>query len=213
MTGAASEVYRDYYRHVELHWSLKREHQIIVSPIEFEKIHEWHEAEVPLAVVLEAINVFIEKKKKAKRQKSWLLSHVDGTVLKLFGDWQNLHEGEGDDEEDLLASKLKGLVRKLKAVIRDWPEEKSFLDELVTRVKAFDPQKIIRFEDLDQALADLDQELIAHFQARLNPHDAKAIRDDVEDLLKEEEDPEFFRKMIQDSIRSHFGLPRLILLG
>ena len=47
--------YQDYYRHVELHWSLKRDRQIIVSPVEIEVVESWYEAGVPLPVVLEAI--------------------------------------------------------------------------------------------------------------------------------------------------------------
>ena len=210
---AASDAYGEYYRHVELAWSLRREHQIIVSPVEFEKIEEWYEAGVPLAVVLEAINVFIEKKKKAKRQTHFLLTHVHTTVTKLYQSYLTLHEGENTEEGDLLEARLKSLTRKLRALGRSRTEDKPFIEALVGDLNQIDGSKIVRFEDLDSQMEALDTRLIEHFSKELSKEDAAAIREEVEEYLTEEEDPEFFKKMLHDSVRAFFDLPRLTLLG
>lgn len=213
METTANDAYRDYYRHVELQWSLKREHQIIVSPLEFEKIEEWYEAGVPLAVVVQAIDIFIEKKKKSKRKSAFLLTHVHGTVAKYFKIWQTLHEGEGDEEEDLLASKVKTLSRKIKALARKHPNSSDFLKNLANDLEAIDLSEIVKFEDLDEEITNLDIRMSDHFETQLDQQDREDIREEVSELLREDEDPEFFAKMIRDSVRSHFELPRLTLLG
>ena len=68
----------------------------------FEQIEKWYEDGVPLAVVLDGISAFIEKKRKAKRGgRGFLLTAAASSVKKLFKDYQILHEGEGEsgDEE------------------------------------------------------------------------------------------------------------------
>ena len=204
--------YQDYYRHVELHWSLQRDRQIIVSPVEFEAVESWYEAGVPLAVVLEAIHVFIERKKKAKRQRGFLLNHVDGAVVKLFTAYQTLHEGEGE-EGDLLAAKLRKLMRKIQALRKSFPAEITFLDEIRAALAAVDPSQIVRYEDLDQQLIALDDRLVSHFKGQLPEQERAAIEQDVRELLSEEEDNALFEKLVRDSVRAHFALPRLTLLG
>lgn len=212
---ANDDAYSTYYRHVELHWSLARECQIIVSPIEFEQIEKWYEDGVPLAVVLDGITAFIEKKRKAKRGRGFLLTAAASSVKKLFKDYQILHEGEGESggDEDLLVSKMKKLIRKVSGLKKLQPEATSFLDDLVKKMKSIDLGKIVTYEDLDKELNSLEQEMLQYFLGSL-PDEVRAdIHEEVGELLSEDEDPEFYQKLVQDSIRSHYGLPRLTLLG
>ena len=209
----ASDEYGPYYREIELHWSWRRENQIIVSPIEFEQIEQWYESHVPLAVILRAIDVFIEKKKKVKIRRSYLLTHVHGTVEKVHREYVTLHTGEGDEESGLLTTKLKGLTRKLSRLNKEYPEDKPFLDGVNTELKRFTPEKTVDYDELDKILSELDRKMIDHFREKLSETEFRTLKDEVTEILTEEEDAEFFAKMVADSVRAHFGLPRLTMLG
>lgn len=211
-SSGAVEPYQAFYRKVELHWSLARGCQIIVSPIEFEAIESWYEAGIPLAVVTRAIDLFIEKKKNAKRQRSFLLKDANNTVQKCFKEYESIHEAQGE-EQTLLHSKMKGLIKKVKAVAKKNPDQSAYMDGIVDKLQAIKITDIVAFDDVDTNLNALEQEMVAHFQRNMDAEIAKEIREDIEDLLTEDEDPEFFNKMLIDSVRNHFQLPKLTLLG
>ena len=204
--------YDVYYRQVELQWSLARGCQIIVSPIEFEAIENWYEAGVPLPVVLRAIDLFVEKKKKAKRKRSFLLKDAHGTVEKCYREYVTIHQGEGDDH-DLLTTKMKGLLKKVRALASTYPEQSEYVASLLQQLNAVDPKKVIAYERLDETLGELETAMIQHFRNRLDEAARSEIVEEIESVFREEEDPELFRKVYDDAIRTHFGLPRLTLLG
>jgi len=209
----AGEAYRDYYRKVELHWSLARGNQIIVSPLEFASIEKWHQAAIPLPVVTRAIDLFIDKKRKAKRKRSFLLSHAEGTVEKCWKEYQSLHEGAGEESDDLLGKKMAALLRKLTKLARDEPEAAPLISTLKERLQAIDLTAIVQFDDLDRELSELETELLTWFRDHMDPETLTALRAEVAELLDEADDPEFFAKMVNDAVRAHFALPRLTLLG
>ncbi|MDJ0835957.1 MAG: hypothetical protein QNK37_05525 [Acidobacteriota bacterium] len=208
----AREAYRDYYKKVELHWSLARGNQIIVSPLEFASIEGWYQQGIPLAVILHAIDIFIDKKKKAKRKRNYLLVHVDGTVKKCHREYITLHEGEGE-EQDLLGSKMKALQRKLKKLARDEPQAAGLVDELLAGLDAVNLEDIVQFDDIDSQLQDLETRLIEWFRVRMAPDDLADLKADIDELLNEEEEPEFYAKLVNDAVRAQYNLPRLTLLG
>ena len=208
------DAYRSYFREVELHWSWRREKQIIVSPLEFEAIDRWYRTEIPLAVVLRAIDLFIEKKKKSKRQHSFILTHAEQTVAKVMREYISLHEGEGEPgEPDLVSAKLKTLAAKLEKVKKGFPDLAGLFDSMIRDLGAIDLGEAVQYEDIDAGLARIDRTMTEGFTDRLDAEEKEAIRAEISEILDEEEDPEFFRKMFLDSVRAYFGLPRLTLLG
>lgn len=212
MTEDFEATYRDYYREVELHWSWRREKQIIVSPIEFEAIESWFEAEIPLVVILRAIDIFIEAKAKSKRKRHHLLNHLESTVQKVMAEYQLLHVGD-DSETDLVASKLRKLSQKLKRVAKALPAAEVLLKASIDALKQIDSKSAVSFETIEETLQQLDRQLLDQMATFLDPEEKQEIRAEAEDLLAEEEDPEFFAKLIDDGMRFHFGLPRLTVLG
>ena len=124
-----------------------------------------------------------------------------------------LHVGSASGEQDLLASKMKTLIRKVKALIKKYPDYQQELDQLKDALDHLPLEEVVHYEELDQSLTKLDRQLLDLFRPKLTGADCQAIRDEIEEVLKEEEDPEFFKKMMEDSIRFFFGLPKLHLLG
>lgn len=215
MAAEPGEAYRQYYREVELHWSWRRESQIIVSPLEFEQIEQWYEAEVPLAVVLRAIDLFIEKKKKNQRARNYLINHAKDTVEKVLADFHALHAGVEEDSEDesLLAAKLRKLARKVKGLRKTHPEHKDYLTDLAKQLEAIDGENVVAFEDVESQLVAMDTAWVVYFSEQLDAEEMASIREEVEELLTEDEDPEFFKRLIDDGVRTHFGLFKLTALG
>ncbi|CAM2009436.1 hypothetical protein [Acanthopleuribacter pedis] len=215
MTSPAHNSYREYYREIELHWCWRREHQMIVSPIEFEAMERWHQAEVPLPVVLRAIDLFIEKKNKSPRRKtSLLLTQVDSTVQKVHREYDILHKGEGENEEngDLLGKKLAGIQRRLKKLVPEYPEHLAILEQSLAALKAVKVVDIVDVDTVDTELQQIEEMLIEALTASLSADELRYMREDIEEVLPEAEEPKLFARMLRDSIRDHFGLPRFNLL-
>lgn len=212
MDHTTGDEYQDYYRKVELQWSLARGRQIIVSPIEFEEIERWYESGVPLPVVLRAIELFIEKKKKAKRKRGYLLKDATATVEKCHREYREIHAGEGE-ETNLLASKMKALIRKVKGLAKTWPEQEGFIMALCEKLAAIKTDGIVAFDSIDETLEVLEDELIEHFTTMMSEDERHEIREDVSEFLSEDEDPEFFAKMVAEAVRTNFALPKMTLLG
>jgi len=206
------EAYRHYCRKVELAWSLARGCQIIVSPLEFEELDRWYQAEIPLPVVLHAIEVFVEKKRKAKRPRAFLLKDAACTVEKCLREYRDIHAGE-TEEGDLLEQKKKALVRKLNKVAKEAPELAPALAACAQRIQDLNVSGIVDFDSLDAGLGALEDDLITGVKAAMAEEDVAEIRGEVEEFLSEDEDPEFFAKMFRDAVRARFGIPRLSLLG
>ncbi len=203
----------DYYREIERHWSWRRQKQIIVSPIEFEEIEKWRREEVPLAVAMRAIDLFVTRKEKAKRPRAYLLTHVRGDVAKVLREYQALRQGDDRDEDDLLASKMSALIKKVEKLGKAYPEDAAFIAERAARLAAIDLARVVGFEEIEAQLSDCERELLDRFLDKLGADDRAALREEVEEVVSEEEDRQFFQKLIRDAVRVHFGLPRITLLA
>ena len=208
----ADRAYQRYFQKIEIHWGLARGKQIIVSTLEFDTIQKWYMAGVPASVVMRAADLFLEKKRKGKRQRQFLLTHVDGMVQKCHREFITLHTGEGE-ESDLLGSKMKRLIAKLKKLEKETPEMADVLAQTRGSLGLIDLHQIVTYEDVDRDLQEHEGRLIAAFSERLDEEQMAAIRSEIEEFLTADEDPELFQKMVDESVRSHFGLPKLTLLG
>jgi len=206
------DAYGRYYRQVELHWSLARGNQVIVSPLEFEQIESWFQSGVPLPVVERAIDLFIERKRKNKRKRPFLLNHVEGTVEKCHREYVSLHEGEGE-ERDLVAAKLKQLVKKVAAVAESYPDARDLIESMVAELQRLDVAAIVHYEDVENRFREMETSMTAWFLENMGEDRREAIVSDVTDLLTEAEEPDLYRKMINDAVRVIYRLPRLTLLG
>ena len=212
--GAVAIAYRDYFREIERHWSWRWDRQIIVSSVEFVAVESWYQAGVPLAVVLRAIDVFVAQKRRASRKRPCYLTYLGDTVAKVLREYDSLRQGQGDDDE---AGQLNGKVARLVAVLaklgQAYPEERAFLERLAAELTAIELGKVAAYEDLAVQLDALDDALLARFRQRLTAGESAEIREDAACVVTEEEDAAFYAKLINEAVRSHFGLCRITLLG
>ncbi|PIE02361.1 MAG: hypothetical protein CSA81_07565 [Acidobacteria bacterium] len=204
-----------YFREIELHWSLKRENQIILSPLEFDAVNEWHEKGIPLQVVLRAVDRFLERKKKGKRRKNHLLTHVAGDVEKLHQEYQTLHAGLYDEEESEVAGKI---LKKLKKLTRQIKElNLTCLSEIEAQLKEFTRKErlaeIVCYEELENDLLALDHQMLMVVEQLCSEEERNALKEALSEFLDQESDREFFQKAYNDQLRSQFDLPRITVLG
>jgi hypothetical protein len=218
MTGQKD--YHRYYREVELHWSLGRGNQVIVSPLEFESISQWWDRNIPIQVVLRAIDRFLERRKKNPRKRQFLLNHVAGDVEKIFTEYQFLHQGafnpESGDEPDSAGEDLtkKKLIKLSRSYKKQAPEYLSWVsDELAALADDERMAALVSFDELETLLNEIE----AKVMLEITRHEDKEILDDLKNELLEFLDPEkdeaFLQKAYNDQLRTHFNVPRLTVLG
>lgn len=206
--------YSSYYRAVELHWSLRREHQIIVSPIEFSAIESWYHNQIPVAVVNRAIDQFIARKAKAKRKRGYLLTHVDRDVQRLFGEYQDLHTGmaEGESEHGIGAI-INRLARKLNQLARDQPACEEQVLKVTEHINAMDLATLTSLEEVETELAKWDTLLIEAFDEVLSGDERRELQEDLENFVESDDPDELRARVWRDMVRYHFDIPRLTVLG
>ena len=211
--------YRNYYRAIELHWSIGRGNQIIVSPLEFESISGWHQKNVPLPVVLRAIDRFLERKSKNKNRRNFLLSHVEGDISKLHEEYNLLHAGGFNPEEGehtgqgdpFVETKLKQLLKKFKKL--NLPQANFIETELKDMIEPGRLSTLVSFEDIETMLEQLDQKLMVLITEMSSPELLQSLKNELLEFLDPEKDGEFFQKAYNDQLRHHFGIPLLTVLG
>ncbi len=207
--------YVNYFRAVELHWSIRRERQIIVSPIEFDAIDTWHQSQVPLPVVLRAIDQFLERKAKAKRPRSILLNHAHKDVERVHHEYQQLHTGLAAGEADSggLTSIIRRLTRKLNQLARSWPAcEQASLD-IANNLKKLDIESLTSLADVEETLMKWDKQLIDEFEAQMNASERVQLVSDLDELMADDDDVKLRDRVWRDMVRYHFDIPRLTTLG
>ena len=207
---------QQYFREIELHWSLQRGNRIIVSPLEFDSVMEWYEKPVPLKVVLRAIDQFLDRKKKNKRKRNHLLSHISADVEKLHKEFNLLHLGSFDgssepESMEIIPGKLKSIRRKVRMLQKECLTDiESQLTELISEKNLM---SFLCYEDLETALQALDQQMMAQIETECSEEQKQLLKDELKEFLDEEKDEEFFQKAYNDLLRVHFDLPRISVLG
>ncbi|MCB1044535.1 MAG: hypothetical protein KDC35_16460 [Acidobacteria bacterium] len=208
----SSDPYGRYYREVELHWCLKRQRQIIVSPIEFEAIDQWFKQGIPLAVVTRAIDGFVDRKSKTKRP--YLLSHADGDVQRGFKSYQELHVGmdEGNSQSEI-TKKINQILRRLNQAARDYSACEADILSVADELKSIDVANMVTLEEIETALLTLDQHLIDRCEAGLDSESRGELEKELDELLTDSDDPSLKARMWRDVVRYHFELPRITALS
>ena len=209
----SDQAYRQYCLEIELHWSLARQVQTIVSPIVFEAIDRWQAAGIPAHVVVEAIHQFVTRKNKLKRQRHYLLTSVDGDVQKKFGEFQKAHVGEAQDDRTWHVRKISQIVQRLETVHIQHPLTEPIITPVMDRLLELDFSRPIDPEILETELTQWDQEMVYALWGCVSEADQVTFHEEVSGILGQEDDPEFFQRLLDDMLRYHFGVPRLSILG
>ena len=174
----------------------------------------WYALGVPLQVVQRAIDRFIERKKKAKRKRPFLLNHLEKDVERLFQQYQQLHVGSNDmvDSGFDFKARIKAFLRQLKKIEGEYPHLTSLMD-IQRAMKEKRPDSFVTLEEAEAWLETLDQKLIEVFKEAIEPDTWERMERETSEFFDDDDPEELKANALNDLIRFHFSLPKLSVLG
>lgn len=193
----------DYFTEIEAHFASRRGTPFILNAKDWALMKEWHEAGVPLPVVIEAIDSVFEK--AAERNKIVNSIHYCRHAVKeLWDERRELTVGEeSSTPEESPAAALDALAALLEANDR--------AGSFAQRVRELAAEKSV--PRIEEKLIELERELIDAILASLSDAERLAIRTSValpagvDEKTRARTEEANLRRVI----RERFELPRLTL--
>lgn len=197
----------DYFLEIESHFATRRNTPFILSAKDWVLMKSWHDEGVPLAVVIEAIDQVFEKNETSGRKKVISsLSYCRHAVKEVWNDRKELYVGEHAETpesgaEELLtalAADVEPASATIAAKIRELARERSV-------------------PKIEEALIELERELLEELTAALPPEELTAIRAEIArslgdtSRLDEKTRVRTEEANLRRIIRERTGVPRLTL--
>lgn len=220
--------YYNYFTEIEEAFVRRRGKNLILSPLDWALMETWREREVPLHIVLRAIeSVFdIWEKQPNHRRTVKSLAYCREEIEAQFEEWLDTRVGAGEDasgvsEEDPFSADV--IYRHLSdsaTMITEIAESTgdAALREVLGRVRIQlaelrdQPESAEKLEESLDVLDEMIDRQLASSEA------AASVRDDVEKLLKPNKksmDAEAYERtfglMLRKRLRDEAGIPRLSL--
>jgi len=194
----------DYFLEIESHFAMRRGTPFILSAKDWALMREWAEQEIPLPIIIEAIDSVFEKaaaREKVVNSLSWARNAVKIAVKELWAERKELQIGasttvpeEGSaDMLARLASAVEPVSSSIAEEIRGLAKEQS-ARAIEDRLIELERKLLLDIPELEAMRAEVAQSL------------AGAKLDEKTRTRTEE-------AMLLRMVREKFGLPRLSLFG
>lgn len=201
----------DYFLEIEGHFAMRRQTPFILSAKDWALMKKWRDDEIPLPVVLEAIDQVFEKNDSSGRRKVISsLSYCRHAVKELWEERKELYAGsEGASPEEQSGPMLEALAARLEQ--SEAPPD--VVAEIAAAVRALVAEKTV--PRIEERLIDLEHSMIMRLLAA-RPEQAEEIRAEVERAVSLAKADEKTRARTEEAnlrriVREKFGLPRLTL--
>ena len=190
----------NYYLDIEAHFAVRRNTPFILNAKDWALMKIWHDEEIPLSVVLEAIDTVFDKNETSGRRKVISsLSYCRHAVKELWSERKNLFVGgeEQTTPETSPDALLESLAQQVPAAFAD-------------RVRVLAALKTV--PKIEEALIEIEREIL---DALADP----ALRDEARTSLGDTSKlDEKTRARTEEAnlrrlIREKYSLPRLTLFG
>ena len=195
----------EYFLEIEAHFARRRGTPFILNAKDWMLMKEWQAAGVPLPVVIEALDAVFDKR-DAEGKKVNSLGYCKHAVKELWDERKDLLAGThggmpeagADEALEALASELDSTAPEFGAKVRGLAAKRSV-------------------PVIEEALIELESELIAHLMATLPASELEAIRADSAralgdtSRLEEKTRARTEEANLRRLIRERFALPRLTL--
>ncbi len=230
--GRVNEETEDYHAAVERHFVALRGSPLFVSPREWQLIHRWREAQIPLRVVKQGLDQAFANSKSRRpiRRLSYCRQTVEASYRRFreavagVGKAGRETEKQTTDEGSDIRDYLERLAKEL-AVVRENVDDTRFpmceaIDRTVRRLSALNEEtrEPIRLDDLERELETLEGALIEAAEAALEPKERETCRDAAERSLRDYQArmpadvfESALRRAYLKRVRSRFDLPALSL--
>lgn len=203
----------DFFLEIESHFVLRRNSPFIFNAKDWMLMKEWHDSGVPLAIVIEAIDQVFDKNEASGRPKTISsLSYCKHAVKDLWNERKELfiggHDVTPESGAEVMLEALAGDVAAAAA-----PPE--IATEFATRVRALARENSV--PAIEEALIELERELIERVVASLPSGDRAALQDEITrslgdtSKLNEKTRARTAEANLRRIVRDRFALPRLTL--
>jgi hypothetical protein len=221
----------DYYAAVERHFVSLRGSPLFVSPAEWQLIHRWREAQIPLRVVKQGLDQAFANRKSHRPIRR--LSYCRQTVEACYRRFREAVAGVGKSgpaTEERLAEErrnvqeyLDRLVSKLEVArdgLTDVRPLRAAIDRVVKQLSVLNDasREPLGLDELERELGALEAELVETAESVLEPEERAACREAAEHSLRDYRSrmPEDVLESARRSaylkrVRSRFALPALSL--
>lgn len=198
----------DYFLEIEGHFAARRGTPFILSAKDWALMKKWHEEQVPLPVVLEAIDqVFDNNETSGRRKVISSLSYCRHAVKELWQERKDLYAGSGEaSPEERPAELLEALAADVERA--SGPE--AILRQAAVEIRALAERKTV--PAIEEALIEMEHGLIA--QLLESSPDAEAIRSEVAAAIAGVDEKTRARTEeanLRRVVREKYALPRLTL--
>ncbi len=163
----------DYFKEIEEYFCTERNAPLLLSPLDYEKVMEWHSARIPLDVVKRGIKIYFEKlaKRKTPLRKAICLSFAEDSILKTLEEYRHSMVGGSEknvtsfDEKkrkDEFISSIKNALIRLIGQKERYPHfEKTitFVSTVISILENFENDKRITLADIETKISPLDAEI------------------------------------------------------
>lgn len=190
---------------------MRRQTPFILSAKDWALMKKWRDDEIPLPVVLEAIDQVFEKNDSSGRRKVISsLSYCRHAVKELWEERKELYAGsEGASPEEQSGPMLEALAARLEQ--SEAPPD--VVAEIAAAVRALVAEKTV--PRIEERLIDLEHSMIMRLLAA-RPEQAEEIRAEVDRAVSLAKADEKTRARTEEAnlrriVREKFGLPRLTL--
>lgn len=201
----------DYFLEIEGHFAMRRQTPFILSAKDWALMKKWRDDEIPLPVILEAIDQVFEKNETSGRRKVISsLSYCRHAVKELWEERKELYAGsEGASPEEQSGPMLEALAAQLEQ--SDAPSD--VLEEVAAAVRALAGEKTV--PRIEEQLIEIEHSMITRILTAL-PDQAEEIHADVARAVSLAKADEKTRARTEEAnlrriVRERFGLPRLTL--
>ena len=156
----------DYFSDIEETFVRRRGKHLLIGPLDWALIESWQEREIPLRVVLRAINeVFDSIEQRAENPVNVRsLKYCSPTVERLFAEWSSAHVGSSDTEQESSS---------------DIPADLSHLDQHLNNcIARLDGE----MERLPQVLYEGAQDILKRLVEISSKQEREGVEDELEDF-------------------------------
>lgn len=225
---------REYFTAIEQHFGRLRRRPLLLAPRDVALVKQWHEADIPLRVVVRALERFFEReaRRATPRRQPTSLAFVVEDVYALWDEWQAVHRGDrdlqpkGGSQADLArdhlatsagrlelamaaakargADKLRRALRRARDAVRELDSQ---LDELPIGV-------------VEERLAEAEAKVLKAARSELGEDDHDELRRQARarlDSLPGDFDEKAFRVLLRKAeeraLRERFDVPRIALFS
>jgi hypothetical protein len=163
----------EYFVEIEEAFCSERNAPLLLSPLDYEKVIEWHSAKIPLDVVKRGIKKYFEKlsKRKTPLRKAICLSFAEDAILKTLEEYRLAMVGGGGGEfvpsdekkrkNDFIFAIKKSFSEAVakKETFPQFVKTVSFMSTVISILENFEADEKMTLADIEAKISPLDAEL------------------------------------------------------